>query len=77
MIQPAIDLFDGERSHPCRRQLDGERDPVQPMTNRNERRSVLVGDPKIRVDIKTAIDEKLQCLEWDNRGWRMVFFGIG
>ena len=50
MIQSAIDLFDGERSHPCRRQLDGERDPIEPMADRNERLSVLVGDPKVRAE---------------------------
>ncbi len=63
MIQPAIDFLDGERSHPCRRQFDGERDPVQPMTDGHERRSVIAGDPKVRIDLEAAIDEELQGLE--------------
>ena len=77
MIQPAIDLFDGERSHPCRRQLDGERDAIEPMTDGNERRSVLAGDPKVRATLKAAIDEKPQGLEWSDRGRRMDLLGIG
>ena len=77
MIQPAIDLFDGERSHPRRRQLDRQRDPIEPMADGNERRGVLVGDTKVPADPDGAIDEKLQGLEWGDRGRRVRIIGFG
>ena len=38
LVQLAIDLLDRKRSHPRRRQFDGQRNPVQPITDGSERR---------------------------------------
>ena len=48
-----------ERAHPRRRQLDGERNAVEVAAQRRQRRSVVVGDCKIRAHQQRTIDEEL------------------
>src|SRR5438034_1138168 len=48
LVQLAVNLFDRKGAHSRRRQLNGQRNPVQAITDGSERASVLVGDPEVR-----------------------------
>ena len=58
VVQPAQDLFEGERPQPDRGQLDGQRQPVQPPADRRHRVLVLAGEGEGRHGRSRAFGEE-------------------
>ena len=77
LVQLAIDLFDRKGAHPRRRQLDGQRNPVQPIANGSERGGVLVVTVKVRAGEQGTVGEQLHGLEWRDGFRRVRLLRIG
>jgi hypothetical protein len=58
IVEPRRDLLDREHLHPARRELDRERDPVQPVADLGHPRRVLVRHREARLDHAGPIDEE-------------------
>jgi hypothetical protein len=71
LVQLAVDLFERKVPRPRCRQLNGQRDAVQSVADGGERRSVLVGDLKIRAGEQGPIGEQLHRIERRDRGCSM------
>ena len=72
-LQPPGQLGRGHRRHPRRRQLDRQRDPIQPPDHRGDRRRVLGGHRETGLDRGRALGEQPHRLRLRDR----VQVGIG
>jgi hypothetical protein len=74
-LQPPGQLGRGHRAHPRRRQLDRQRDPIQPSGHRGDRCGVLPGHLETGLDRGRALGEQPHRLRLRDR--RQAGVGAG